>query len=71
MLGQFAEVPATGGLAKPQPRLSARGVWCSELVSLSQMHFFMLVISAAVPGEGSWSTTDAFVGGSVEIRVKA
>ncbi|KAL1769493.1 BTB/POZ domain-containing protein KCTD15 [Sigmodon hispidus] len=57
-----AEVPATGGLAKPQRRLS-RGVWCCELVLLIKCTF-MLVISAVVSGEGSWSITDAFVRGS-------
>lgn len=57
-----AEVPATGGLAKPQPLLGC-GVWCSELVSLIK-YTFMFVILAVVSGEGSWSTTDAFVGGS-------
>lgn len=57
-----AEVPATGGLAKPQPLLGC-GVWCSELVSLIKCTF-MLVILAVASGEGTWSPTDAFVGGS-------
>lgn len=57
-----AEVPATGGLAKPQPRLGP-GVWCSELVSLTN-RTFTFVISAVFWEEGSWSTTDAFVRGS-------
>jgi hypothetical protein len=57
-----AEVPATGGLAKPQPRLGP-GVWCRELVSLINCTS-MFVISAVFWEEGSWSTTDAFGRGS-------